>query len=85
MNTNVASLLKKMNDLRRYYDKKSTLNCHHSIIIIDIFGTCVRKDMVFLLRYKVIFKGYFTKREEESEMDVVDTSTTLKRFMEVDL
>ena len=76
MDTNVASLLKKINDLRRYYDKKSTLNCHHSEIIIDIFRTCVRKDMVLCSALETNFKGYFDKGEEESEMDVENTSTT---------
>ena len=32
----VASLIKKLTELRRYYDQKSTLNMHHSETIIDL-------------------------------------------------
>ena len=42
----VASLIGKLNELRRYYDRKSTLNMHHSEMIIDLFRVCARKDRV---------------------------------------
>ena len=84
MDGNIANLLKKMNELRKYYDKKSTLNRIHSESIIDIFRTCVRKDNVLASALESNFEGYFNKREEESRMDLVETSTTLPRFMEVE-
>ena len=43
---NVATLYRHMNELRRYYDKRATLNVHHSENIIHIFRFCVRKDRV---------------------------------------
>ena len=42
----VASLLKKMVKLRKYYDKKATLNMYHSETIVEIFRYCVRKDPI---------------------------------------
>ena len=84
MDNNIATLLQKMNDLRKYYDKKSTLNCSHSEIIIDIFRTCVRKDKTLASALESDIEGYFDKREEESRMDVVETSTIQPRFMEVE-
>ena len=43
---NVATLFKKLNELRRYYDRKSTLYVHHSENIIDVFRLCVGKVKV---------------------------------------
>jgi len=80
----IANLLKKMNELRKYFDRKSTLNRIHSESIIDIFRTCVRKDNVLASALESNFEGYFNKREEESRMDLVEISTTLPRFMEVE-
>ena len=42
----IASLLKKMNNLRRYYDKKATSNMYRSETIVEIFRFCRRKDSV---------------------------------------
>ena len=50
MDANIANLLKRMNELRKYYDRKSTLNRSHSESIVDIFRTCVRKTSFLLLR-----------------------------------
>ena len=38
----VASLIRKLNEMRRYYDQKSTLNISHSETIIDLFRVCAR-------------------------------------------
>jgi len=79
----IASLLKKMNELRKYYGRKSTLNQCHSESIVDIFRTCVRKDTVLASALENNFEGYFDRKEEESRMDLVETSTVPPRFMEV--
>ena len=42
----VESLLRKLNVLWEYYDKKSTLNNSHSETIIDLFRVCARKDKI---------------------------------------
>ena len=44
---NVALLKRKVNELRKYYDQRSTLNMHHSETIIDLFRFCARTDKVF--------------------------------------
>jgi hypothetical protein len=74
MDKNIASLLVKMNELRKYYDRKSTLNCNHNEIIIDLFRTCVRKDTVLSSTLESNFEGYFDKSDGIA-MDVVDNST----------
>ena len=51
----VANLSKKMNNLRRYYDKKATLNMHHSETIVEIFRYCVRKDLILSVALKALF------------------------------
>ena len=84
MDINIANLLKRMNELRKYYDRKSTLNRSHSESIVDIFRTCVRKDKFLASALESNFEGYFDRREEESRMDVVETSTIQPRFMEVE-
>ena len=48
-----------------------------------IFRTCVRKDAILNSALKTDFDYYFDRALEE--MDVVDTSTTQNRSMEVDL
>ena len=73
-----------MNELRKYYGRKSTLNQCHSESIVDIFRTCVRKDTVLASALENNFEGYFDRREEESRMDLVETSTIQTRFMEVE-
>ena len=35
-----------MNDLHKYYNRKSSLDVQHSEKIIDIFRFCIRKDKV---------------------------------------
>ena len=53
----VASLLKKMNNLRRYYDKKATLNMYHSETIVEIFRFCIRKDSFLSVALDTNFEG----------------------------
>ena len=43
-------IAKNLNELQRYYDRKSCLNLGHSDKIIDIFRYCIRKDN-FLSKY----------------------------------
>jgi len=40
----VEVLLRKLNILRDYYTKRSTLNNSHSEIIVDLFRVCARKN-----------------------------------------
>jgi phosphoenolpyruvate carboxylase len=42
----VPSLIRKLTELRRYYDRKSTLNMNHSETIIDLFRVCAKKYKV---------------------------------------
>ena len=65
MDINIANLLKRMNELRKYYNRKSTLNRSHSESIVDIFRTCVRKDKFLASALESNFEGYFDRREEE--------------------
>ena len=58
IDNNFAILLKKLNELRQYYDRKSTLNVHHSEIIIDIFRFCARKDRVLSQALDGDFTGF---------------------------
>jgi len=74
MDKHLATLLMKMNELRKYYDRKSTLNCSHNEIIIDLFRTCVRKDTVLFAGLESNFEGYLDKSDGTS-MDVVDIAT----------
>ena len=77
VNNNAATLLKKLNELMRYYDKKSTLNVHHSETIIDIFRFCVRKDMILSAALNSDFVGFVFKGAlETSAMDVAVSATT---------
>ena len=68
---NVATLFKKLNELRRYYDSKATLNVHHSENIIDIFRFCVRKVLSKALN------SDFTEfdLEVEQNFDMAETET----------
>ena len=82
---NVATLLKKLNELRRYYDKKSTLNVHHREDVIDIFRFCVRKDMILSAVLNSNFEGFdFQEALKTSAMDVAVNVTTQPKFMEVE-
>ena len=58
----VANLSKKMNNLRRYYDKKATLNMHHSETIVEIFRYCVRKDLILSVALDSGLKALFLKQ-----------------------
>ena len=71
---NIATLLKKLNELRRYYDRKSTLNIHHSGDIIDIFRFCVRKDTILFAALNSNFEGFdFQEALKTSAIDVAVT------------
>ena len=44
-----------MNDLRKYYDKKSCLNLNHSEKVIDICRFCIIRDTIL---YKCLEKDF---------------------------
>ena len=54
----VESLLRKLNALREYYDKKSTLNNSHSERIGDLFRVCARKDKILSQALEGDFTGF---------------------------
>ena len=67
-----TSLLKKMNNLQRYYDTKATLNMHHdhSETIIEFFRFCIRKDKILSVALKRDFEGFdFARALQTSEID----------------
>ena len=84
---NAATLLKKLNELRRYYDRKSTLNVHHSETIIDIFRFCVRKDRVLSKALDGDFTGFDFDFETKQtpEMDATINIGPQPKSMEVEL
>ena len=59
-----ATVLRHMNDLRKYCDRKSSLNVQHSEKIIDIFRFWIRKDKVLSKVLDNKFSGF-----DESVMD----------------
>ena len=66
----VASLLKKMYNLRRYYDKKATLNMHHSETVVEIFRYCVRKDLILSVALDSGFEGFvFEETYQATEVE----------------
>ena len=74
-----------MNELRKYYDRKSTLNVHHSENIIDIFRFCVRNETILSAALNSNFEGFdFQEALKTSAMDVAVNETTQPKFMEVE-
>ena len=79
-----------MNELRRYYDQKATLNVHHRETILDIFRHCARKDTVLPSALNSNLKGFdFNEALKESANIVADmiadnASITQPKPMEVD-
>ena len=66
----VASLLKKMNNLHRVYDKKATLNMHHSETIVEMFRYCVRKDLILSVALDSGFEGFvFEETSQATEVE----------------
>ena len=61
----VASLIGKLNELRKYYDRKSTLNKHHSEAIIDLFRFCARKDRVLSQALEGDFTCFIFENEKK--------------------
>ena len=61
----VASLIRKLNELRRYYDRKSTLNMHHSETIIDLLRFCTRKDKVLSQALEGDFAGFIFENDKK--------------------
>ena len=74
----VASLLKKMVKLRKYYDKKATLNMYHSETIVEIFRYCVRKDPILSVALYINFEGFecfdFEKASQEQTIEPIQTN-----------
>ena len=54
----VASLIRKLNELRRYNDQKSTFNMSHSEMIVDLFRVCARKDRILSQALEGDFVGF---------------------------
>ena len=74
-----------MNELRKYYDRKSTLNVHYSEDIINMFRFWVRKETVLSAALHSNFEGFdFQEALKTSAMDVAVTDTTQPKFMEVE-
>ena len=79
VDNNAATLLKKLNELRRYYDKKIHSKRSSSETIIDIFRFCVRKDSILSFALNSDFVGFdFKGALETSAMDVAVNATTWK-------
>ena len=53
-----VELLRKLNALREYYDKKSTLNNSHSETIVDLFRVCARKDKILSQALEGDYTGF---------------------------
>ena len=61
----VASLIGKLNNLRKYYDRKSTLNKHHIEAIINLFRFCARKDRVLSQALEGDFTGFIFENQKK--------------------
>ena len=65
----IATLIRKLNELRRYYDQKSTLNLSHSETIIDLFRVCARKDKILSQALEGDFTGFIFDDEDQQQTD----------------
>ena len=77
-------MFKKLNELRRYYDRKSTLNVHHSENIIDIFKFSVRNDKVLSQGLGGDFTEFDFEAKQNSEMDETSYVAPQPKSMEVE-
>jgi len=67
--------MKKMVKLRKYYDKKATLNMYHSETIVEIFRYCVRKDPILSVALDTNFEGFdFEKASQEQTIEPIQTN-----------
>ena len=63
----VECLLRKLNALRDYYDKKSTLNNSHSEVIVDLFRVCARKDKILSQALEGEFTGFIFDDDQQQQ------------------
>ena len=68
----VESLLRKLNILREYYDKKSTLNNSHSETIVDLFRVCARKDKILSQALEGDFTGFIFDDDQQQQVRAPD-------------
>ena len=68
----VESLLRKLNALREYYDKKSTLNNSHSETIVDLFRVCARKDKILSQALEGDFTGFIFDDDRQQQARAPD-------------
>ena len=65
----VEVLLRKLNILRDYYTKRSTLNNSHSEIIVDLFRVCARKDKILSQALEGDFTDFIFDDEDQQQTD----------------
>ena len=68
----VDSLLRKLNALREYYNKKCTLNNSHSETIVDLFRVCARKDKILSHALEGDFTGFIFNDDQQQQARAPD-------------
>ena len=70
-----------MNDLRKYYESKSSLNAHHSERIIDTFWFCIRKEKRLLKYLEKDFAGFDETSANTMDIGPVKRSAMRNRVL----
>jgi hypothetical protein len=65
----VEVLMRKLNILRDYYTKRSTLNNSHSEIIVDLFRVCARKDKILSQALEGDFTEFIFDDDDQQQND----------------
>ena len=83
---NVALLLRKLTELRQYFDRRSTLNVHHSEIIIGLCRFCARRDKVLSQALDGDFTRFVfaSETKQTPEMDTTVNTEPQPKSMKVE-
>ena len=81
----VECLLRNLNALRDYYDKKSTLNNSHSEVIVDLFRVCARKDKILSQALEGEFTGFIFDDDQQQQTLAPDQQQAIAPEQETEM